>query len=374
MNPNQSSDIYIGLMSGTSLDGIDIAIIDFASSPPSILYTDTNPYTGELRQKLCQLTQSQTTTLDDLYSLEAEITQTYADSVGSALDHSKLSKDRIAALGCHGQTIRHRPDADPAYTAQLGDAGRLAVLTGITTVADFRRKDIALGGQGAPLASAFHQFLFRTEQENRVVVNIGGIANITYLPAKSNQPVTGFDTGPGNTLLDHWIATHKGETFDCDGEWARSGRVIDALLEQMLTNEAYFTAQPPKSTGTEYFNPQWLAPWLDSAYAPVDVQATLAELTASTVSAAIISLPGLVESCFICGGGARNAYLCERIQAALPEVEVKTTASLGIDPDFVEASAFAWLARSRLQLHPGNLPGVTEASHAAVLGGVYHAD
>ena len=374
MDQDHRSDIYIGLMSGTSLDGIDIAIVDFSDPTPKTLHAETIAYSDELRRQLRDLTQSQTATLDELYGLEAILSQLYAELVSNALAACDLSREQIAALGCHGQTIRHRPDASPAYTAQLVDPGRLAVLTGITTVADFRRKDVALGGQGAPLAPAFHQFLFRSQQENRVIINIGGIANVTCLPADSGLDVTGFDTGPGNTLLDHWIQQHQNQNFDDDGVWARSGQVIAPLLEQILADETYFSAEPPKSTGTEYFTPDWLSQWLDPAFSANDVQTTLVELTASTIAKAITALSTEVNSCFVCGGGTHNDFLLERISAGLPETNLQSVSTLGIDPDYVEASAFAWLARARLLLQPSSLPSVTAASRYTTLGGVYLAD
>ena len=374
MSASDSSEIYIGLMSGTSLDGIDVAIIDFAPSPPQSIYCGTTAYSEPLRERLRELTRSQSVTLDELYGLDAELAQRYADAVAAALTTAAIKSERVTALGCHGQTIRHRPDIEPAYSAQLGDPSRVAALTGITTVADFRRKDIALGGQGAPLAPAFHRFLFRSSSENRAVINIGGIANITSLPSNPNQPVLGFDTGPGNTLLDYWMQRHQGQICDRAGAWARSGKVIEPLLHQMLSAEAYFALHPPKSTGTEYFDPNWLTPYLDPAHAAVDVQATLVELTAATIARAVSSLPSPVESSFVCGGGAHNLYLLERLSATLPGCSLQTTHALGIDPDYVEASAFAWLARERLQRRSGNLPEVTKARRDAVLGGVYLAE
>ena len=373
MSQTQSSEIYVGLMSGTSLDGVDVAVVDFSDYPPQTLHGDTTAYDPALRQHLRELTHSQSITLDALYSLDAELSRVYAGVVDEALDRLSLPSEAVAALGCHGQTIRHRPDADPAYTAQLGDPGRLAVLSGICTVADFRRKDIALGGQGAPLAPAFHQFLLGSDDETRVVVNIGGIANVTCLPADPDAPVYGFDTGPGNTLMDHWVAQHLGEAYDRDGDWARGGEIISELLDPILQDEPYFRLDPPKSTGTEYFDPAWLTPRLDQGFEPRDVQATLAELTAVTIATAIRDMPASVDNCFVCGGGAHNRYLLERLQKALGDISLSTTASIGIDPDYVEASAFAWLARCRLKQETGNLPGVTGASRATVLGGVYPA-
>ena len=310
----QKGEIYIGLMSGTSLDGVDVSIVDFASFPPRVVHCASDPYPRDIRQALQQLCREQSTTLappvnlsDALYTLDARLADIYADSIGRALAAAGLDAEEVVALGCHGQTLRHSPDTDPPYTVQIGDPSRLAALSGIDTVADFRRKDIALGGQAAPLAPAFHRYLFQSRDENRVVINIGGIANLTWLPADSTAPLLGFDTGPGNTLLNYWIEKHQGLPFDEDGNWARGGRVDEELLARMVGSEAYFKAAAPKSTGTEYFSPDWLEDFLPARPEPRDIQATLVELTATTIADAISVLPGAAENCYACGGGARNA-------------------------------------------------------------------
>ena len=374
VNPGTAGNLYIGLMSGTSLDGVDIAIADFSDYPPRLLYSATTAYPAELQARLRELCLAQTTSLDSLYSLDAELGETYAEVVNAALSDAGIERSRICAVGCHGQTIRHSPDSAFPYTTQIGDPNRIAVRTGITTVADFRRKDIALGGQAAPLAPAFHRFLFRSVDEDRVVVNIGGIANITSLPANETLPILGFDTGPGNTFLDHWNRLHRNTDCDDKGAWARSGKVDEALLQRMIDQEAYFAMDAPKSTGTEYFNPGWLDQFIDAAADPVTVQATLVELTATTIARAIRDLPSDVAACHVCGGGAHNDFLLERLAAALPTCRVSTTASLGLDPDFVEACAFAWLARERINLRNGSIPAVTRARRSAILGAVYAAD
>jgi anhydro-N-acetylmuramic acid kinase len=371
VNSSSSSEVYVGLMSGTSLDGIDVAIVDFGNFPPRIIHGHTTPYPDSVRQRLHNLCQSPSTTLDHLYSLDAELGELYAEAVNQALEFASLDTAGVAALGCHGQTIRHSPDSANPFTAQIGDPNRIAALTGITTVADFRRKDIALGGQAAPLAPAFHRFLFRSDDENRVLINIGGIANISYLPANPEQPVLGFDTGPGNTLLNYWNEKHQGSTFDDAGAWASSGVVIDSLLERMISEEDYFRLDLPKSTGTEYFNPNWLLRFVNEKYKANDVQATLVELTTVTIANAISQLPQRTESFYVCGGGAHNEYLLERLEANLPQGKLATTEALGLDPDFVEAATFAWLARERINLRAGNIPEVTQAQHACILGGIY---
>jgi anhydro-N-acetylmuramic acid kinase len=373
VNQATGCEIYIGLMSGTSLDGIDVAITDFTEFPPKLLHCETSPYATTIRQRLHALCQGATTTLDNLYSLDAELGELYARSVNQALEKASVDRDEVVAIGCHGQTIRHSPDSVSPYTAQIGDPNRIATLTGITTVADFRRKDIALGGQAAPLAPAFHRFLFQSKDEDRALVNIGGIANITFLPANPDQAVIGFDTGPGNTLLDLWNARHRISGFDEAGSWARTGRVIDSLLENMISGEDYFHLASPKSTGTEYFNSDWLSSFLKNEYAAIDVQATLVELTATTIAAALSALPALPANCFVCGGGAHNLYLLDRLSSILPDCGIATTAALGLDPDYVEAVAFAWLARERINLRSGNIPDVTRAKQAGILGGIYMA-
>ncbi len=357
-------------MSGTSLDGIDVAIVDFYESPPTILYSATSPFPDPIRQRLRQLCRAQSTSVAALYSLDAELGEVYAEAASRALRQAGLEADAITAIGCHGQTIAHGPGSAFPYSAQIGDPNRVAALTGITTVADFRRKDIALGGQAAPLAPAFHRFMFGSEEENRIVLNIGGIANLTWLPAGGGT-VIGFDTGPGNTLCDYWIERQQHRAYDANGEWAQGGRIIEDLLQAMLDGEAYFGAPPPKSTGTEYFSPDWLQAFLSPDFDARDVQATLVELTARSVANAIAQLPAAAAACYVCGGGAHNRYMLERLQRQLPEIGVETTDSLGLDPDFVEAAAFAWLARERLNLRPGNIPEVTMASRAAILGGIY---
>ena len=374
MNSPPGSEIYIGLMSGTSLDGVDIAIADFADFPPRVLHCQSRPYPEHLRDALRAICESQSASLDSLYSLDAELGEHYAGEVGIALEACPIAREDVIAIGCHGQTIRHSPNSAVPYTVQIGDPNRLAATTGIATVADFRRKDIAAGGQAAPLAPAFHRFLFRSDSENRVLINIGGIANITWLAADSGAPVLGFDTGPGNTLLDFWCRQHLGENFDSGGSWARSGSLLEDMLAKMLTAEPYFVLSAPKSTGTEYFNPNWLSPFLQSKYAAEDVQATLTELTAVTLAEAVRGLPALPAACFIAGGGARNSFLLERLASALPECRIQTTAALGLDPDYVEAAAFAWLARERVNLRSASIPDVTHARRATILGAIYAAD
>ncbi len=371
MQDVSSSDIYIGLMSGTSLDGVDIAIVDFAQQPPNLIHCSSHPYDQSLRQRIREITISGNVNLDDLCQLDVELGNTYAQIVNRSLETAKLNIAAIRAIGSHGQTIRHSPDTDLPYTLQIGDPNIIAAKTGITTIADFRRKDMALGGQGAPLAPAFHRFMFSSANSDRAIINIGGIANITYLPADPASDVIGFDTGPGNTLSDFWINRHNGETWDNQGKWAQSGCIIDKLLENLLGNEVYFQRDLPKTTGTEYFNSKWLLPQLDPDLASEDVQATLVELTAMTIARGIGQLPSIPVECFVCGGGVHNHYLVKRLQQALADCQILSTNQLGLDPDYVEAVAFAWLARQSMNRQAGNLPTVTQASSETLLGGIY---
>ena len=374
MNRNAAGDeIYIGLMSGTSLDGVDIAIVDFSGQQTNLIYSNTKPYQAELRSRIRDITLASKVSLDQLYTLDNDLGKHYSEIVNQALADEAIDRSRITAIGCHGQTIRHRPDIASAYTAQIGDPNQLAARTGITTIADFRRKDMAFGGQGAPLACAFHKAAFQTASEDRAVINIGGISNITLLPSDSACPVTGFDTGPGNTLFDHWCSLHLGKPYDQGGEWARSGQIIPSMLDDMLNGEAYFNRSLPKSTGTEHFNPEWMNRFLSGKHATQDVQATLVELTALTITDAFRKQARIPSSCFVCGGGAHNQFLMERLENALPGSRWHSTEKLGVDPDYVEAIAFAWLARERLNQRSGNLPEVTCARSHAVLGGCYDA-
>jgi len=371
---NRGGEIYIGLMSGTSLDGVDVAIVDFASFPPRVLHCHTDAYAPELRAALQQLCREQSTSLDALFRLDARLGDTYAGSVERALRAAGIDASRITAIGCHGQTLRHSPDSDPPYTVQVGDPNRLAARAGIDTVADFRGKDIALGGEAAPLAPAYHRFLFHSGDEDRAVINIGGIANITWLPADPAVPMLGFDTGPGNTLLNYWIERHQGTAFDANGDWARGGNLDGELLADFIAGEPYFRAAAPKSTGTEYFSPDWLESRLPASFDARDIQATLVELTAATIADAVAQLPGKPANCYVCGGGAHNGFLLDQLRQRLPGCGLQTTEALGMDPDYVEAAAFAWLARERINRRAGNIPAITRARRETLLGAIYAAE
>jgi len=370
-----SSELFIGLMSGTSLDGIDAALVAFEEGyPPRLLQACGFPWPADLEAELRTLTRPGDNEIARLGEADAWAGEVLAQAALDLCARAGVGPARIKAIGSHGQTVRHGPHARHPYTVQIGDPSRLAELTGITTVADFRRRDMAAGGQGAPLAPAFHAAIFRHPAEHRAVLNLGGIANISLLPA-GNGSVTGYDTGPGNRLLDDWIFQQRSQRYDARGAWAASGRVVPELLDALLA-DPYFRAPPPKSTGTEHFNLTWverLAPGLLSNTPPVDVQATLAELTARSVADALERVDIPVTGLLLCGGGSHNEYLIDRLRALLPTLRIQPTSVEGVDPDWVEAMAFAWLARETLAGRSGNLPEVTGADGPRVLGGIYPA-
>ncbi len=357
-------------MSGTSLDGVDALLVDFGAAQPQVCASGHTPYPPELRTELLELSHASHPELHRLAQLDVALGELYAASVQRLLEEAGTGAAEIEAVGSHGQTVRHHPHGPHPYTLQLGDPNLIAERTGITTVADFRRRDIAAGGQGAPLVPAFHAALFRHPDYTRVVLNLGGIANITVLPREHQLPVTGFDTGPGNALLDGWSARHRGTPYDAGGHWAGGGTALAPLLERLL-DEPYFTLPPPKSTGRELFNLAWLNERLDGTEVPQDVQATLLELTAVSVAQAIAGHAAETKEVLVCGGGVRNSALMERLAAHLAPCTVLSTAELGVDPQAVEAMAFAWLARETLAGRPGNLPAVTGAAHPVILGGIY---
>lgn len=363
-------------MSGTSLDGVDGVIVDFSNKKPELLHSIYLPYPEKLQEDIRQLCHPGENEITRLGALDNRLGQFYADTVLKLLSQADLTPGDISAIGCHGQTVRHSPPTEtqgPGFTLQIGNPNLVSCKTGISTVADFRRMDMALGGHGAPLVPAFHQVLFQDETHNRVILNVGGIANITYLPANGNP--CGFDTGPGNTLLDSWIRKHRNKGFDDNGGWATSGQT-DAYLLDKLLGDPYFSKAAPKSTGPEYFNLQWLETALaDFAHLqPEDVQATLVKLTSRSIAGAISSLlPALPEAIYVCGGGIHNRVLMQSLSDEMPFLKtLDSTSTLGLDPDWVEATAFAWLAKRRMEGLPGNITAVTGAASEAVLGAIYH--
>ena len=362
--------LYIGIMSGTSLDGVDVALVSFDSSTLSLIQTYFLPYDKNLREELLALNKVGHDELHRAAMLSNKLSRLYADAIEGLLFKGGISAKQITAIGCHGQTVRHCPQADRAYTIQLVNAALLAELTGITVVADFRSRDIAAGGQGAPLVPAFHQVLFGHPRIHRVIVNIGGIANITSLTPEGE--IIGFDCGPGNILLDAWCSRHKGSTYDHDGSWASTGRIIPGLLEAFLAFP-FFSLPPPKSTGREMFNNDWLTNYLQGDEAPEDVQATLLKLSAEAIARSIWLHFPQTEEIYLCGGGAHNRTLVAQLQAALTGKCVNLTNVLGVDADWIEAFAFAWLAKQAINKMPGNLPAVTGARGSRILGAIYTA-
>jgi anhydro-N-acetylmuramic acid kinase len=363
-----TAELYIGLMSGTSIDGVDAVLADFSVPPCRTLAHEHVAFATALRAELTALQQSGADELQRAALAANALMDTCAGPVARLLARTQLDRKQITAIGVHGQTVRHRPDL--GFTLQLANPARLAEATGITVVADFRSRDVAAGGQGAPLVPAFHAALFARPDRHRVVVNIGGFANVTDLPP--DGPVRGFDTGPGNTLLDAWAQRHSGQPFDRDGAWGAQGSVIASLLDA-LRAEPFFASTPPKSTGRDHFDMRWLERHLDVAFAPVDVQRTLCLLTARTIADAVAAHCHGATEVLVCGGGALNGALMLDLREALRPRAVAATASYGVAVDQVEALAFAWLARETLAGRPGNLPAVTGARGGRILGAIYPA-
>ncbi|MDE1886605.1 MAG: anhydro-N-acetylmuramic acid kinase [Gammaproteobacteria bacterium] len=366
-------EYFIGLISGTSSDGADAALMEFIPAP-RLLASHFLAYPDTLRAELLEFAAGhyRNDAVDQLGRLDHELGELFAQTALELMKHAGLPAPAIRAIGSHGQTVRHRPGGSDPFTLQIADPNIIAARTGVTTVADFRRRDLALGGEGAPLVPAFHRAVFADHNETRAVVNIGGIANLTLLPARDGT-VSGFDTGPGNLLMDLWSREHLQAPHDEGGAFAAGGKVSTALLTDLL-DDAYFRRIPPKSTGREYFNRAWLQP--KSARHPLpaaDVMATLCELTARSVADAVIGCTPRVAHVLLCGGGTHNLTLVKRLSALLPDCKLGTTTDCGVPPDWVEAAAFAWLARETLAGRPGNLPAVTGARAPSVLGGIYPA-
>jgi anhydro-N-acetylmuramic acid kinase len=365
------SDLFIGLMSGTSLDGVDGVLVRLASaSSPQVLAAVHADYPDALREAVLGICATQSARLSVLGRVDVQIARLYADVVAQLLAQAQLPPQAVRGIGSHGQTVHHEPLGETPFTMQLGDPNVLAARTGITVVADFRRRDMALGGQGAPLAPGFHELVFRHPSRCRVVLNTGGIANISVL--QPQQPCIGYDTGPANILMDAWVQKQHGLAYDEDGRLARQGTLNVPLLAR-LRADPYFALPPPKSTGREHFNIAWLEGHLsaiDQPIASADVQRTLLELTATTVSDAI-ARHATSGDLLVAGGGAHNRALLERLQVLNPAWLVDTTASVGVPPEQVEALAFAVFAQRTLDGLPGNLPAVTGASRPCLLGGIY---
>ena len=379
-----AGQLFIGLMSGTSLDGVDAALVEFNDNglngdglnhnglnhtvQPHVLHTHFLPYPSSLRSELLALQHPTENELETTAILANTLAKLYAAAVMQMLDSAKISPTAITAIGCHGQTIRHRPEL--GFTLQIGNAALLTELTGITVVSDFRSRDVAAGGQGAPLVPAFHKAVFSDTKYNRAIINIGGIANITYLA--SSGATFGFDSGPGNMLLDAWIKQHLNLDYDDNGDWATGG-IIAPLLSSML-EDSYFSLPPPKSTGRDLFNSQWLDSHLrDKNYSPNDVARTLLALTAYSISMALAEHCGAIDEVYLCGGGAKNSLLCSELKNLLGNIKVADLDALGIDVNWAEAIAFAWLAKQCLNQKTANLAEVTGAKGPRILGAIYQA-
>ncbi|MEH6577445.1 MAG: anhydro-N-acetylmuramic acid kinase [Amphritea sp.] len=365
-----SASIYIGLMSGTSLDSIDAVAVRFEPSF-ELIASHSEPIPAAIDRRIHSMLNPGENEIERLGRLDLELGELFATAALNLIKNHQINKSEIAAIGSHGQTIRHRPES--RFTLQIGDANVIAERTGITTVADFRRRDMAAGGQGAPLVPAFHDAMFRSSEHNRILINIGGMANITLLKADQTEAVLGYDTGPGNVLMDSWIQLHHQSSYDCDGQWAATGQVIPALLENMLALP-FFSEAPPKSTGREQFNNLWLRQMvrkLDSEPLAVNVQSTLLDLTAISIADAIHAHKLDAAEIYLCGGGSHNKRLKNQLSFLLKPYRVSTTAELGLDPDWVEAAAFAWLAARALNQQSGNIPEVTGAEGYRPLGAIY---
>lgn len=364
----QQPELYAGLMSGTSMDGIDAVLADLGEAQPRLLARHYAPFDSTLKNDLLALHQPGHNELHLAQLAGNRLARLYAAAVDALLGTANLANAEIHAIGCHGQTIRHCPEH--GYTLQIGNAALLAELTGITVVSDFRSRDIAAGGQGAPLVPAFHDMVLRHPAIHRVIVNIGGISNLTNLPP--GAATAGFDCGPGNLLMDAWCMQHLGKPYDGQGAWAASGKVLPVLLEKML-DEPFFALPPPKSSGRDLFNMEWLRGKLQGGESAEDVQATLLELTCNIIAQAIRQHCAGAPEIYLCGGGAHNHTLHRRLSALLHGSRVRTTDALGVDGDYLEAVAFAWLAQQALHEKPANLPAVTGARHSCVLGAIYPA-
>ena len=371
-----SPDLYIGLMSGTSIDSIDAALVDLSSATATLKTSHSEAITPSLRQQIIDLCSPGANEIERMGALDRQLGVLFARAVQHLLAKAGLDHSAITAVGSHGQTIRHHPadqnrSPDSAFSCQIGDPNTIAECCKITTVADFRRRDIAAGGQGAPLVPLFHRATFAKTGVNRAVINIGGMSNISLLAGDNS--VSGFDIGPGNVLLDSWIGLHRGERYDKQGAWAASGEVLSTVLAPMLAHP-FFALEPPKSTGREDFNLDWLQRLLTTLpqQDPADIQACLLELTARSIAHAVDNSGFAVDEVFICGGGAYNTHLMNRLAKLLHPRSLASTRQLGIEPEWVEASAFAWLAKQCLQERPGSDAGVTGATGPRVLGGIYH--
>lgn len=370
----QQHQYYIGLISGTSVDAIDAVLLDMTNENFSLVSSYSHPFPVTIREKILDCADARQDRLDDVASLDTAMGELLAEAVGHLLKATTVDAKQVIAIGSHGQNVRHCPLGEQPFSVQIGDPAIIAARTGITTVADFRRRDIANGGEGAPLAPLLHRVLLGADQ-GRAVLNIGGMANISYLPADIDERVIGFDTGPGNVLLDMWCQQHCQQAFDHNGQWASGGHCQQRLLAQCL-QDAYFQQPPPKSTGREYFHLDWLQQQLDvcgQVISAQDVQATLAMLTAKSVADAMAFLPTKPAELVVCGGGVHNDYLMGLLKQTLPDCQINSMLHYGVDPDSVEAMLFAWLAKQAIEKKAVDLCSITGARKPAILGGIYYA-
>ncbi|MCW8935800.1 MAG: anhydro-N-acetylmuramic acid kinase [Gammaproteobacteria bacterium] len=369
-------ELYIGLMSGTSMDGIDAALVEFENQHIKLIASHSHPIPKSLKDKLHLLSlDSPEASLDMLGEADSHLGQVFSDAVKSLLNEAGIQAEKITAIGSHGQTIRHRPDLKNSFSMQIGDANRISYNTHITTVTDFRRKDMAAGGEGAPLAPAFHQQVFYSENENRAILNIGGISNITFLPKDKKLNCFGFDTGPGNMLMDAWIQKHRNKSYDNNGMWGASS-TADQILVNSLMQDAFILDKPPKSTGREHYNLDWLEQHLQNDQQNLNesqIQASLCSFTSDSVVYAIENFLPKIDTLIVCGGGVHNSNLMNQLSKKLIQTKVTSSDDYGVHPDWVEAIAFAWLAKQTINNKPGNLPAVTGAKEATVLGAIYPA-
>jgi anhydro-N-acetylmuramic acid kinase len=359
-------------MSGTSIDAIDVVIAQIDEQQIKVVAANTHSIPLNIKQAIFELCQPGDNEIDRMGKLDHQLGSLFAEAASRLIEQSNINPDHIKAIGSHGQTIRHRPNTDYPFTLQIGNPALITQLSNITTVADFRRADMAAGGQGAPLVPAFHDALFSHQTKNRVILNIGGMANISILPSDENLDVNGFDTGPGNVLLNAWVSTHKQQPYDENGVWSSSYTYSETLLNKLLQHP-YFKKQPPKSTGREMFDLPWVNQILsemNETIKPGTVQSTLCELTARSIADAIQHYAPETSEILVCGGGAHNRDLISRIEHH-SQITVKLTDEFGIKADYVEATAFAWFARQTLHMEPANLPSVTGAKHPVILGAIY---
>ena len=365
--------LFIGVMSGTSMDAVDTALVDFSTEQPRLLANASQTWPPTLRERLNSFAMGSPLDATQLAILDADTGIFIADAINALLTENAVESSTITAIGCHGQTVAHAPENEPGTTLQLGDANLIAERTGITTINDFRRRDMAAGGEGAPLAPAFHQAMLRSTEEHRVVLNLGGIANITLLPKEPSQDAIGLDTGPASCLMDGWCRQQLGKPFDDRGTWAASAQADPALLEVLL-DDPYFDLPAPKSTGTQHFSGQWLRQRLTNFghLDPAVIQATLLQLTTRTIADAVEHHADDAERILVSGGGANNDAMLAQLNEILGR-PVESTARYGIEPHAMEIMAFAWMAKRTLDKLPSNLPSVTGASGPRILGAIHPA-